>query len=142
MDPRVKPAGNGGGLGENRIKFAGNRFSMKAARCRARSRSFKRDVAVDLMRKADTSHRDRRFGLELLVALELPVGDRLPHRFLDFALRRDTERFQKLPNADVESVLVHVGLHNATVRQGANVAFLKVRSISCSIANFVRNQRR
>jgi hypothetical protein len=46
-------------------------------------------------------------GLQLFIAGEIALGDRLPYGRLDIALRSDSDLLQELPDAHVEGIFVH-----------------------------------
>src|SRR5262245_26772307 len=66
-----------------------------------------RDPAVDLMGEIELLDGQDHMGLELGLALEFSVRQRLPHRLLDLALRGDPDLLEEFAQLHVEHVFVH-----------------------------------
>src|SRR5262245_37572722 len=83
---------------------------MSAPSVVSRQSSLQPDFAVELDVQVELAYRQRHRGREGFVALELALGNRLLHRFLDGELGVDAHGLEELADAHIQRFVVHVFL--------------------------------
>src|SRR4051812_30570009 len=66
------------------------------------------DLSCNLMREIHSADRQHNLRRQLFMALEAAGGQRVAHRFFDFALRGDADFLEESTQAAVEGVFVHM----------------------------------